>query len=115
MIQLLLISGLVILVVSLVAYQIYQMKWLARHGRQIIALVTSIRQETGKSPWGFARDNYYVTAAWTDPRTGQRYTFWTWIMNSRPSFTKGSLIPVLIDPGNPNCYTLNLCKDALAK
>jgi hypothetical protein len=108
MIQILLVSGLVTLVVALVAYQIYQMRWLSHHGRKVIALVTSIKQETGKSPWGFARDNYYVTAAWTDPRTGRRYTFWTWIMNSRPSFTKGSLIPVLIDPGNPECYTLNL-------
>ena len=108
MIQLLLVSGLVILMVSLVAYQIHQMRWLARHGRQISAVVTSIRQETGKSAWGFARENYYVTAAWTNPRTGQRYTFWTWIMDSCPSYTKGSLIPVLIDPNNPKWYTLNI-------
>ena len=103
----LLATGLTILMVSLVAYQMYQVRWLAHHGRQIIAVVTAIRHETGKSPWGIERENYYITAAWTNPRTGQRYTFWTWVMNSRPSYTKGSLIPVLIDPGNPACYTLN--------
>ena len=108
MIQILLAAGLVTLMAALVAYQLYQVRWLAHHGKQISAVVTSIRQETGKSAWGSARENYYVTAAWTNPRTGQRHTFWTWIMNSRPSFTKGSLIPVLIDPGNPNCFTLNV-------
>ena len=107
MIQMLLVSGLVILVVSLVAYQMYQAKWLTCHGKRIIAVVTSIRQETGKAAWGMVRENYYVTAAWTNPRTGQRHTFWTWIMNCRPSYTKGSLIPVLIDPRNPNCYSLS--------
>ena|SRR5579859_5400214 len=108
MIQFLLASGLVMLMVSLVVYQTYQVRWLAHHGRRIIAVVTSIRQEAGKSAWGIARENYYITAAWTNPRTGQRYMFWTWIMNSQPSYTKGSLIPVLIDPGNPKCYALNI-------
>ena len=107
MIQILLTAGLLILMAALVAYQIYQARWLAHHGRQISAVVTSIKQETGKSLWGFERENYYVTAAWTNPRTGKRHTFWTWIMSNRPSYTKGSLIPVLIDPGNPECYTLN--------
>ena len=108
MIQLLIALGLLVLMGSFVAYQLYQITWLAHHGRQVTAVVTSIKHETGKSEWGIERDNYYITAAWTNSRTGQRYTFWTWIMNSCPSFTTGSLIPVLIDPGNPDCYTLNL-------
>ena len=107
MIQILVVAGLLVLVVSLVAYQIYQVRWLAHHGRRISAVVTSIRQESGRSAWGFERENYYLTAAWTNPRTGQRHTFWTWMMNSCPSYTKGSLIPVLIDPDNPECYRLN--------
>lgn len=108
MLQFLLALGAMFLMISLVVYQIYQARWLGHHGRQVIAVVTAIRHETGKSAWGFSRENYYVTAAWTNPRTGRRYTFWTWIMNSRPTFTPGSLIPVLIDPKNPKCYTLNL-------
>ena len=108
MLQFLLVLGVMSLMLSFVVYQIRQVRWLTHHGRQVIAMVTAIKQETGKSAWGFARDNYYITAAWTNPRTGQRYTFWTWIMNSRLPYTKGSLVPVLIDPKNPKCYTLNL-------
>jgi len=113
MMQLLLLDtllalGTVALMISLVVYQIYKIRWLPRHGKQITAVVTSIRHETGKTAWGFSRDNYYVTATWTNPRTGRTYAFWTWIMNSRPMYTKGSLVPVLIDPSNPNRYALDL-------
>ena len=109
MLQFLLVLGAMFLMISLVVYQIQQARWLAHHGRQVIAMVTSIRQETGKSAWGFSRENYYITAAWTNPRTGRRYTFWTWIMGaSSPAFTPGSLIPVLIDPLHPERYALSL-------
>lgn len=108
MMQLLLASGTIALIMTFMAYQIYKIGWLRSHGRQIIAMVTSIRHETGKTAWGFSRDNYYVTATWTNPRTGRRHTFWTWVMNSRPAYTKGSLVPVLIDPNNPKRYTLDL-------
>ena len=108
MLQFLLALGVMSLMISLVVYQIYQARWLAHHGRQVIAMVTSIKHETGKSAWGFSRDNYYVTAAWTNPRTGRRYTFWTWIMNACPAYTQGTLVPVLIDPNNPKRYALIL-------
>jgi len=90
------------------AFVVYQFSWLSSHGRQISAMVISIRHETGKTAWGFSRDIYYLTAMWTNPRTGRTYTFWTWIMNSTPTYTKGSLIPVLIDPKNPKRFVLNL-------
>src|SRR5215472_5274044 len=108
MIQLLLALVTITLMITFVVYQVYKTSWLRYHGRQIIALVTSIRQETGKTAWGFSRDNYYVTATWTNPRTGRRHTFWTWVMNSRPAYTKGSLVPVLIDPNNPKRFALDL-------
>ena len=106
--DMLLASGILALMILLVVYQIYKIRWLTDHGRQVIAMVTSIRHETGKSAWGISRDNYYVTATWTNPRTGRTYTFWTWIMNSSPAYTKGSLVPVLIDPNNPKRFALNL-------
>jgi hypothetical protein len=106
--DMLLASGILALMILLVVYQIYKIRWLTDHGRQVIAMVTSIRHETGKSAWGISRDNYYVTATWTNPRTGRTYTFWTWVMNARPVYTKGSLVPVLIDPHNPKRYALNL-------
>ena len=107
-VQLLLAFVTMNLMVSFVVYQAYKLKWLRSHGKQVIALVTSIQHETGKTASGFARDNHYVTATWTDPRTGRTYTFWTWVMNSRPPVTRGSLVPVLIDPANPKRYTLDL-------
>ena len=103
----LLASGTIALMIALVAYQIHRISWLPCHGRQITAMVTSIRHETGRTPWGFTRDNYYLTATWTNPRTGHTYTFWTWIMNSCPAYTRGSLVPVMIDPNNPHHYTIN--------
>jgi hypothetical protein len=104
----LLAGGTVALMIGMVVYQIYKIRWLPAHGKRITAMVTSIRHETGKTAWGFPRDNYYVTATWTSPRTGRTYTFWTWIMNCRPAYKQGSLIPVLIDPDNPNRYELNV-------
>jgi hypothetical protein len=108
MTQLLLAFVTVNLMVSFVVYQAYTLKWLRSHGKPVVAVVTSIRHETGKTASGFARDHSSVTATWTDPRTGRTYTFWTWVMNSRPSVTKGSLVLVLIDPTNPKHYTLGL-------
>ena len=108
MLQLLLASGTMVLMISMVVYQIYRNRELHAHGKRVIALVTSIRHETGKTKAGFERDNYYVTATWTNPRTGRTYTFWTWIMNARPTFTKGSLVPVLIDPKNPQRFALEI-------
>ena len=104
----LLVVGTLALIIAFVVYKVYQFRWLTSHGRQISAMVTSIRHETGKTAWGLSRDIYYLTAKWTNPRTGRTYTFWTWIMNSTPAYTKGSLVPVLIDPKNPKRFALNL-------
>lgn len=108
MIQLLLVSATIALMIALVVYQVYKIRWLQAHGKRIVAVVISIKHETGKTAWGFPRDNYYVTAKWTNPRTGRTYTFWTWIMNSRPPFAKGSLVPIMIDPAHPERYALDL-------
>jgi len=104
----LLALGTLALMISFVIYQIYKIRWFTCHGRQIIAMVTSIRHETGKTAWGVSRDNHYLTATWTNPLTGQTYTFWAWTMNSSTAYTKGSLVPVLIDPNHPKRYAWNL-------
>jgi hypothetical protein len=108
LLDMLLAAGTVALMIVLVVYQIHRIRWLPAHGKLVTAMVTSIRHETGKTAQGFPRDNYYLTATWTSPRTGRTYTFWTWVMNRRPAYTQGSLIPVLIDPNNPNRYELNV-------
>ena len=104
----LLVLGFMALISAFVIYRVNQFRSLTSHGRHISAVVTSMRHETGKSAWGISRDLYYLTAKWTNPRTGRTYIFWTWVMNSTPSYTKGTLVPVLIDPKNPNRFVLNL-------
>ena len=104
----LVVLGFMALTSAFVILRVHQFRSLTSHGRHISAVVTSIRHETGKSAWGISRDHYYLTAKWTNPRTGQTYIFWTWVMNSNPPYTKGSLVPVLIDPKNPNRFVLNL-------
>jgi len=96
------------LTIAFIIYQIRQLGWLRHHGKRVVALVTSIRHEVGKTRAGFARDNYYLTATWTNPRTGQTYTFWSWIMNQAPEYVQGSLVPVLIDPKDPKHYLMEL-------
>ncbi|HZU65710.1 MAG TPA: DUF3592 domain-containing protein [Ktedonobacteraceae bacterium] len=101
-------AGTMALIIAFVAYQIHQMQWLKHHGRRIVAMVTSIRHEMGKTSAGFTRDNYYVTATWTHPRTGKTYTFWTWMIDRVPNYEKGSLVPVLIDPNHPERFAMDL-------
>ena len=43
--------GALALISAFVIYQVYQFSWLSSHGRQISAMVTSIRHETGKTAW----------------------------------------------------------------
>ncbi len=50
------------LISTFVVYQVSQFRWLISHGKQIGAMVTSIRHETGKTAWGISRDTYYLTA-----------------------------------------------------
>ena len=106
--QLLLASATMALMITCIAYQVHRVRRLRSHGRQIIAVVTSIRHESGKTAWGFARDIYALTATWTSPHTGRTYTYWTWAMRSGPAYTPGSLVPVVIDPDNPKRYALEL-------
>jgi Protein of unknown function (DUF3592) len=96
------------LIMAFVVYKIRTLLWLKRHGRRIVAMVTSIRRETGKTKDGSLHENYYVTARWTNPRSGRTYTFWSWIMDSCSGYTQGSLVPVLVDPSNPKRYIMEL-------
>jgi hypothetical protein len=105
--DILLAAGTLVLIVAFITYQVQRIERLKQHGRRIIATITSIRHETGKS-FGLTRDNYYVTAKWTNPRTGRSYTFWTWIINSCLSYRQGDLVPVLIDPNHPERYAMVL-------
>lgn len=105
--DILLAAGTLVLIVAFITYQVQKIERVKQHGRRIIATITSIRHETGKS-FGLTRDNYYVTAKWTNPRTGRSYTFWTWIIDSCLTYRQGDLVPILIDPNHPERYAMVL-------
>jgi hypothetical protein len=78
------------------------------HGRRIIATITDIRYGIGPSPTKFSQDHPYVTAQWTDPGTGQSFTFWQLASENKPYFRIGTLVPVLIDPNHPKFYQMEI-------
>src|SRR5260370_16958747 len=94
-IDMLLVAGTLLLALMFIGYQIQQIQRLKRYGKPISAMVTSIRHETGKTQAGFQRDNYYVSATWTHPRTGRTYTFWPWPITPPPNSSPGTLSPLL--------------------
>ena len=100
--------GTVALILGLVVYHAQKSDWVAHRGRRIIATITSIKRESGRSHLGWKHDNYYVTAKWTSPQTGKTYTFLTWSLDERPPYKTGNLIPVLIDPHNPKQYVMEV-------
>ena len=67
------VKGTLVLIMVFIACQKIIIEWLKRHGRPIVAMVTSIRHATGKTLAGYSRDNYDVTARWTHPRTRRTY------------------------------------------
>src|SRR5258708_22139968 len=84
LLDMLLVIGTLALIIAFIAYQIQKIEWLKHHGTRIVATITSLRHETGKTQAGLSRDNYYVTAKWTNLRTRQAYTFCTSVMDSHP-------------------------------
>lgn len=57
----------VVLIILWVLYQCYTFSWLGKHGKPVTALVTQV----GSAKVGHT----FVTAKWTDLRTGRAYTF----------------------------------------
>src|SRR5579884_563437 len=100
--------GTVALILGFVVYQAQKIDWIAHRGRRIIATITSIKCESGRTRLGWQHDNYYITAQWTSPQTGKTYTFLTWMLDERPRYQTGNLIPVLINPHNPRQYVMEI-------
>lgn len=100
--------GTVAIFVSFIFAQAHRIKWLHEHGQRIIALVTRVHHETNQNRLGFACDNYYLTAKWTDPRSGKTTLFDTWTKDRPPVYKVGDLVPVLIDPCHPGRYEVEI-------
>jgi len=78
---------------------VVKIRWLKQHGTRIIARVTDsifgMGSGTGK----------VVVAEWTDPRTDKTYKFRS-LVPSTVRVKLGESVDVLIDPDNPERYTV---------
>src|ERR1700719_1831221 len=83
-------------------------RWIEKRGERIVAKVTSIQHDKKRASTGVMNNFYTVTAAWTNPLTGQTYTFWKYFFDENPELKISELIPVVIDPRNPKRYEILL-------
>ncbi len=74
-------------------------RWLKQHGSNIIAKVTDSLFAAGT---GTAK---IIIADWTDPRTHTKYQFRSYVPLS-VHVKLGESVDVLIDPDNPESYTI---------
>jgi hypothetical protein len=74
-----------------------------KRSRRIAATITAIQMEADNvSFW------WVVTAQWTDPQTGQTFSFRSRRFPFRPSLRIGESITVVMDPTNPRHYDMQL-------
>ncbi len=98
--ELLLVAGNLVLMVTYVVIQIRTITWLRRCGRPVAAYVT--RSVRGKTR--LTSGTCFITAAWTDPRTLRTYTFHG-VTPNRPA--EEAFVTVRVDPKHPRRYLLD--------
>ena len=108
LVDFLIIAALLGLLIAFISYMGWEFNRLRHHGRHIIATITDISYGLGNSDSQFSHDHPYVTARWTDPATGQAYTFWQLAVENKPFYKIGSLVPILIDPKHPTFYEMQI-------
>ncbi len=85
--------------IGVFARTISKTRWLKQHGTRIIAKVTDSIFAAGT---GTAK---IIIAEWTDPRTNTTYQFHSYVPLSVHA-KLGESVDVLIDPDNPERYTI---------
>jgi hypothetical protein len=83
-------------------------RWIERRGERIVAKVTSVQHDKKRASTGAMNNFYTVTATWTNPSTGQTYTFWKYFFDEDPDKAISTLVPVIIDPRNPKRYEIQI-------
>jgi hypothetical protein len=102
------IPGGVLLAVGVVGFAIWvflkkRLAWLLQHGRRIRADFLLVVSRGDESP------SYYVVCQWVNPETNQTHQFMSHALRSDPQSRIGSRkIDVLIDPGKPKRYWVDL-------
>jgi hypothetical protein len=93
------VIAIIALGIVLFARTLSKTRWLKQHGTHIIARVTDSIFAAGT---GTAK---IIIAEWTDPRTNTTYQFRTYTPQS-VHVKLGESVDVLIDPDNPERYTI---------
>ena len=83
-------------------------RWIETRGERIVAKVTSVQHDKKKASTGAMHHFYTVTAVWTNPSSGQTYTFWKYFFDEDPDKSISTLVPVIIDPRNPKRYEIQV-------
>ena len=81
-------------------------KWLLENGQEVRASLVKVNTHSGKSG-----TSYTFTSKWTDPFTGQAYTFESESVSFDPSdglARQGGSVRVLIDPAKPKRYWVDV-------
>src|SRR5574340_688674 len=105
-VDLLVIAAFLGLFIAVISYMGWEFTRIHRCGRRIIATISDISYGPGNSESQFSHDHPYVTAKWTDPNTGHKYTFSQMATENKPFYKIGNLVSILIDPKHPNFYEM---------
>ena len=87
-----------IFIAGSVWYRLSTHTGLEAHGTDIGAVITQVRRDD------IAHQTCVVTAAWTDPRTGRRWTFHG--LRRDLGYQPGQLIGIRLDPRHPSRYLM---------
>lgn len=91
-------GALILLIAGYIWLHIFQHRWVKAYGTDIGAVITDVRRDN------IAHQTCQLTASWTDPRTGRRWTFrgFRFDMGYQP----GQLVGVRLDPKHPSRYLM---------
>jgi hypothetical protein len=91
-------GALLLLIVGSVWFQVSHHMWLKAYGTDVSALITQVRRDNR------THQTCLVTAAWTDPRTGRRWTFQGYRFDL--GYRAGQLVGIRLDPEHPSHYIM---------
>ena len=94
--DLVLLGTVLVLRIRFVLSQGSNYTWLEAYGTHVGALITHVRRGSVQT--------CVITAAWTDPRTGRRFIFRGFRLNT--GYQAGQLVEIVLDVHHPSLYTM---------
>jgi hypothetical protein len=91
-------GALLLLIGGSVVFYVSNYRWLRVYGTDVGAIITHVRRDD------IAHQICLVTATWTDPRTGRRWTFKGHRLDM--GYQEGHLVGIRLDPRHPSRYMM---------